>query len=345
MSRKKLILIFTSIASITIIFIILGFQFQKTESEKRTGLTEVYDVSINETIAYAAYHDGKQALYVKTTDTENLVIELDEDEEFTSVAFTPDGTHLAYAVSIGDVEKRLNSSVHIVDIRSFDSKLLFETNTLMTEITFDPKDENRLFYLNAQTFENYSPIARPNPHEIDVFSYDLMADKSVQHTTMANYSLSSLQVSSLKDAVYVQMSDIDEHSTADEIFEMKFNIYEISLNEPEKRIAITDIKREADIYDFAILPNETGIVFQSVSNINSGGTFEYELYYYDWKEDKEVRLTDLQNYAARPVLANKGEKVYFLVDHNFAKSHYPNYELFKMDIDGNHIEEVNLEHN
>ncbi|MBO1001356.1 TolB family protein [Pseudogracilibacillus auburnensis] len=345
MNKKIIILIFSSIGLITSFLVIIGILFNKTEDEKINGLTEVYDVSVNGVIAYVSHSKGHPELYIKTEQEEKLALKLDVDQIITDMAFSPNGTTLAYSISDEEVEDGLESSVQLLDIRSLDSKNLFQKATYITELAFDPKDENKLFYLSAETYENYSPIARAYPHDIDVFSYHLSEDIHIQHTEMASYSINSLQVSPTEDVVYVQMDDVADDATAEEIFEMKQQIFQIPLDKPEQFSVISDNDRDIDIYDFALVPNKEAMVFQSVSNASAGGTFQYELYYYDWEQIKEKRLTDLQSYAAHPIITHDGKHVYFIVDRQFAKSHYPENYLYKMDIDGTNVKEITLEHN
>lgn len=342
MSRKKVTIIFSSIAAFTLFLVIIGVLFDKTEAEKLNGLTELFDVSANGMVAYVSYEEGKPGIYLKTEQTEELAVQLEEEKDISDIAFSPNGTTLAYTVNDKNVEESIDSVVQLLDVRSLDSKELFKSEALITELEFDPKDENRLFYLGARTFENYSPVARAYPHDIDIYSYLLSEEKQTRHTEMESYSMNSLNISHTENIVYIQKDDDAHAETAEDMFEMNQRIFQIPLGQPEEISIISDPDREIDIYDFAIVPGKEAMVFQSISNANAGGTFEYELYYYDWDRKEETRLTDLQEYAGTPIIADD-KKVYFIVDKQFAHE-YPDHHLYKMDLDGENVVEIDLEY-
>lgn len=340
MSRSKKIILFSSLAGMTVIAIILGLFFSKTEDEKINGLSEIFDVSVNDTIAYVSYNKGKPELYMKSDVDAEKILQLESNEVIWDITFSADGTTLIFVVSPKNAEESLESTVYALDVRSLDKKELFHADKLITEIKFDPKDEQRLFYLAAHTFENYSPIAAAYPHDMDVYSFHLSEKKETRETTLESYSMRSLQVSATEQVVYVQMNDDFQAETAEDIFATTQKIFQIPLDQPNDFKVISDENRDVDIYDFAIVPNEDAMIFQSVSNTNSTGTFEYELYYYDWKTKEEKRLTDLREYAGKPRIATNGD-VYFIVDTQFAQSK-PKHHLYKMTLNGENIEEIKL---
>lgn len=336
MKRKRIIIIFSSLAGLTALLLVIGFIFNKTEDEKLNGLTEVFDISSNGTIAYVMYNEGEQQIVIKNeNELSNLYIH--EDKVISDLAFSPDGSSLVYSMSLKDVEAELLSTINLVDVATLEERNLFQETGLITELAFDPKDEDLLFYIKADTFENYSPIARANPHEFDIFSYNVTEENHTQYTNLKKYSMNSLQVSSSDEAVYIQMFDDETAETADEIFEAHLRIFKIPLDDPEALSVISDPNKDIDIYDFAILPDEEKIIYQSISNAYSGGTFQYELFEYDPNTNEETQLTNLQEYTSRPIIYD--ESIYFIVDKQFAQKYY-DYHLYQMDINGENIVEV-----
>lgn len=340
MSKLKVILTFSTISIITFFFIIIGFVFNKSEMEKVNGLTEIYDVSSDDTIAYVSYNKGKPELYIKTGDKEKLALQLNDTEIILDIAFSPSENTLMYSSSDRDMKANSKSSINVLEIHSLETKTLYQTEGIITEIVFDPKDEQQIFFLKASTFENYSPIARENPHDFDIYSYDIKKDTETRHTNWKEYSIQSLNVSYSDNAVYIQMND-PESSSAEEIFDAKQKVYKVPLDNPEQLTVVSDENRDIDIFDFAILPDETGMIFQSISNWENGGTFQYELYYDDWEQNEETRLTSLKEYAGRPLITPDGNKIYFIVNKKFARKH-PDNHIYSMGIDGENIEEVPL---
>ena len=96
-------------------------------------------------------------------------------------------------------------------------KQIFSEDRFNNRSHFDPKNGDQLFYLKAETFENYSPIARANPHHFDIFSYNITEEKHTQYTNLKQYSMDSLQVSPSDETVYIQMFD-DAHAETLRIF-------------------------------------------------------------------------------------------------------------------------------
>src|SRR5690625_756144 len=139
------------------------------------------------------------------------------------------------------------------------------------------------------------------------------------------------------------MIDDEDADSADEIFDAKQKIFQIPLDHPNELTIISDENREAEIYDFTLLPRDKGIIFQSASNYAADDTFKYELYFQDLEGKEEIQLTELEEYTGRPIFSKNDEKIYFIVDKAFAKKH-PDYYLYKMDKDGKNIEEIQLKY-
>lgn len=342
MNKKKLRLLFGLLIFITIVLIILGFVFNKSDNEKLQGLTGVYDVSSDEMIVYISYEDGKPMMYLKKNkQSPQVLVQLPDSKEILDVSFSEDATSIVYVISNTDVKEDLGSTIRILDVPSGESRTVFHDPSLITEVTFDPKDQDIIFYLKAKTFENYSPIASARPHEFDVFSYQMKDDKQIRHTHLEAYTMNSLHISELEDVVFLQMMDDAESETAEDIFDAYQKVFQISLHS-DKVTVISKQDREADIYDFAIVPGKQEIVFQSASNIDKNDPlFEYELYHYNWESEQEAQLTFLKEYTDRPVIL-PNNSVYFIVDKQFGQE-YPDLHLYRMELNGENIEEILLE--
>ena len=240
------------------------------------------------------------------------------------------------------VSTKNTSTIYLLDSRSYDSKEVFTDNAYITDIAFDPASENTFYYLKADTFENYSPIASEHPHEYDLYQYNFESDKEKQLTDFSKYSMGSLSISNKGDKAYIQMDDDFAAETADEIFATKQKIFEIPLENPENIKAISDKIPAEDIYDFAVMPNGEGIIYQAVSNSEANGTYQYELYYYDLEKGTAERLTNIKSYAGRPIIKRSGDTVYFIVNKGFATSK-DDYYLYKIKMEGGKAEHIPLD--
>lgn len=341
--RKPIVLLLIPILAITVLLIIFGFVFQKSEDEKQQGLTPIFDVSTKGTIAYVAYDKGKAGIYLKHAEEtfDNPVLQLDTKQSILDIVFTPDGSSLAFVSANKDVQSRLESSVHLLSLQTLTSEKLFTDLALLTELAFDPQNEDVLFYLRAGTFENYSPIASAHPHEFDLYSYQISDQLRQQFTELSKYSMRSLTISPDGKMAYVQMPDDANVETAEDTFEMKQRVFQIPLDAPDDLSVVSNNDWEKDIYDFVIMPDRHSMIFQSVSQTGAEGIYEYELFYYDWDNDEEKQLTYLKQHTSHPMISPQNGKVYFMVDKQFGKRK-ADYQLYQMDADGENLESIPL---
>ncbi|MFC5602850.1 hypothetical protein [Sporosarcina koreensis] len=327
-----------AIVLITGVFIILGFVFSKDENEKQNGLTAIYDVSQDGSIAYVAFDQGKAGIYF--SGNEKPVAQLPVDQTILDIRFSKDGSKLAYVVTDKEMSQKSESAVHLLQTDTHANQLAFQEQALITELAFDPKDPELLFYLQADTFTNYSPITGERPHDFDVHSFHLNDQTHTKYTDWKKYNMASLQVSATDETVYVQMDDDEHVQTADEVFASKQRIFEIPLHAPDEKKVISNPAGEEDIYDFLLLPEREEIVYQAVAGTGSDGIFEYELFSFNWKTYETKQLTNLKEYTAKPISGPENQ-IYFLVDREFG-GRQPLYQLYRMSEEGKDPEEVTL---
>lgn len=341
MKKRKLLWILAIIVLIvTFVLTLIGLFFNKNVNEKRNGLSGEFDVSSKGMIAYVHYTDGKPEfhLYDLEKSTETKLFELDVDKMIVDPTFSNDGETLTFIEMNKDLEDELQSVVYQVDLDSMQVNELFSAQAVVTEIEFSQTDES-LLYLKAEVFQNYSPIASKRPHDFDLFEYHVQKDEHLQHTNFKQYAMNSLTVAQDGESIFVQMLDEDEVETAEESFDMKMRVFNISLD-GDKPVAISP-KLDVDIYDFTIEPNEDFMIYQAVSNPFSGETFQYELYKYDFETKEVQQLTELQEYAGHPVISRHMNKIFFIVDKRFGKKD-ADYHLYEMKLDGTEVTEIIL---
>ncbi|MBY0099574.1 hypothetical protein [Mesobacillus maritimus] len=342
MKKKNIIWIVGFLVFVTIILSVVGMFFNKSEDEKLNGLTGFYDVSDEGTIAYVYYSDGKPEIRVYHPEQSGVekAVELENDKYILDPTFSADGSTITYISTNKDLEETLKSTVYQVNLETKDNQELFSFASAITEIEFSDNEES-LFYLMAGVFQNYSPIASKRPHDFDVHEYRFGDDKHLQHTEMKEYSMHSLQIAPDNKSVFVTMDEVAD-TTPEESFEVHQRIFEIPLEEPSKRMVVSDPNREVDIFDFTMVPNNKEIVFQSIGNVDSGDTFQYELYKYNLETKQEEQLTNLKEYTANPVI--RRNQIYFMVDKQFAKRDSA-YHLYVMNMDGTDVKEIQLPNN
>ncbi|RKD25866.1 hypothetical protein BEP19_02740 [Ammoniphilus oxalaticus] len=304
------------------------------------GLTGHYDVSSEGMIAYVFEGlDGKHGLYVTDAkqSTGLKLLELESDKALLDPTFSADGSTLFYISINQDLEAKLHSSVHQIDLETKRDRLLFSASAAITEIECSPNG-NSLFFLQADVFQNYSPIASKRPHDYDVYEYNFGQDRQIQHTNLKQYSMDSLVVAEDAQSVFVQMGDVAE--TAEEIFDVKYRIFQFPLDQPSDYRVVSDPDRLVDIYTFDVVSGEDEIIFQSISNPDAGATYQYELYRYNRNTNEEQQLTVLKAFATNP-LVGPDQQIYFMLDRRFPEE-VSDYHLYRMNGDGSGLREVEL---
>lgn len=337
---RKTMLFTSLIVLLTSICLLLGFAYSVPDEEKQQGLTGQFDVSKNGDIAYVQYEKGKPTLYVKS-DQVTQVVQLPADQSILDLTIMPDGKTVLYVNSDKELNEGSNSALHQVDIQSGEDEILFTRDAIVMELAIDPKDDNQLFYLQADQFSPYSPGASLYPYDFDVHSYQLESGKHAQHTELSKYSMASLQVSSEDDSIYIQMDDDVDVETDEEVIETKGLVFKIPIANPNRQLVISIPEDTQDLYDFVLIPDRSELVYQAIAGTNSEGIYEYELFSYNWATQRIDQLTELHAYAEYPIYGADG-KVYFIVDHEFGERR-PDNRLYKMNPDGSNVEEVSLE--
>lgn len=342
MKKITIVWVVGFLAFVTIGLTVIGVFFNKSDAEKLNGLSGFYDVNEEGTIAYVHYTDGKPEirLYNPEQSIEDKVVELENDQYILDPTFSADGATITYISTNKDLEESLGSTVYQVHLETKEIHELFSAGSAITEIQFSPNEES-LFYLMAGVFQNYSPIASKRPHDFDIHEYRFAEDKHIQHTEMKEYAMHSLHIAEDGKSVFVRMDDVADTSP-EESFEVHQRIFEIRLDDADKRTVVSDPDREVDIFDFTIIPNSKEIVFQSIGNIDSGDTYQYELYKYNLETKKEEQLTNLKEYTTNPII--KQNQIYFMVDKQFAKRD-SDYHLYVMNMDGTEVKEIQLSSN
>lgn len=337
--KKTFSFLIGGIGLVTIAFVVLGLLFEKDENEKQNGWTGMYDVSEDGSIAYVAFDKGKAGIYIPGGN-EKPVIQLPVDQTILDISFSKDGKKLAYVVSDKEMSRSSASEVRLLQMETFADQPVFHEKALITELAFDPKDSELLFYLQAETFTNYSPVAGEQPHDFDVHSIHLTENEHTQYTDLKKYSMRSLQVSATEESVFIQMDDDEHVQTAEDVFASKQRIFEIPLHAPDEKRVISDPAGDENLYDFMLLPEREEIIYQAVGGTGPNGIYEYELFSFNWRTNETKQVTNLKEYTAKPKRGPKNQ-IYFLVDRQFGERE-PLYQLYRMSEEGQDIEEVLL---
>ncbi|NME99936.1 TolB family protein [Aneurinibacillus aneurinilyticus] len=316
----------------------LGYGKEKPVNGIYTGLLEAFDIK-GEKAVFAYSLKGKVGIYTSDLHGKNVkrLAEAGEGEIVHHPVFSTDGKTVLYIATPKDKEE-VKSSLYVVNIDGSEKRRLYAIDSLITEAVFAP-DNKTIYYLQAETFTNYSPIARRDAHDFDLYSLDVSGGQAKRITTMKDYRLESLKVSPDGKEVYVTKQDDQHAKTAEDIFASKHKVFRILLAYPEKiePVPLQGIKE--DVFDVEVSPDSRWMVFNSIANPGTNENFQYELYILDRQTNQTRQLTYLKKHAGAAVFDEQSQWVYFMWDKKFGEGD-PEHEWYRVSLDGKTVENI-----
>lgn len=312
----------------------------KTRANEQTGLLQDFDLRGTQAV-FAYSSNGRIGIYTSDTAGKNVtrLIEAEGEQVLHHPVFSPDGEKIIYISTPKDREQQ-KSALYSINADGSGNRQLYAVDALITEVIFAP-DGQSIYYLRADTFTNYSPIARRDAHDFDVYSLSLAGGEPKRITNMKDYMLEALSISPDGKELYVTRGD-DQHVTKPEdTFTVKNKVFRIPLSNPNDRMAITLSGITEDVYDAAFSKDGRWMVFNSIANTGANGNFQYELYIQDRESGQVRQLTHLGRHAGAAVVDDKNEWIYFMWDGNFAKGS-PVYEWYRVSLHTNKVESIPL---
>ncbi|CEH28068.1 hypothetical protein AM501_10690 [Aneurinibacillus migulanus] len=339
MRRKTKAIWIVAVALSGLFFLLgLGYGKEKPANGIYTGLLEAFDVK-NEKAVFAYSLKGKVGIYISDLHGKNAkrLAEADEGEIIHHPVFSTDGKTVLYIATPEDREQ-VKSSLYVMNVDGSEKRKLYSIDSLITEAVFAP-DSKTIYYLQAETFTNYSPIARRDAHDFDLYSLDVSGGQPKRITSMKDYMLESLTVSPDGKEVYVTKQD-DQHSkTAEDIFASKHKVFRIPLGHPEKiePVLLQGIKE--DVFNVEVSPDNRWMAFNSIANPGTNENFQYEMYVLDRQTGQTRQLTHLKKHAGAAVFDERSEWIYFMWDKKFGEGD-PEHEWYRVSLDGKTVENI-----
>ncbi|WP_354198421.1 TolB family protein [Bhargavaea ullalensis] len=336
--KRPLLIVLLLIGLATAASAAAGFVLQKPEDEREEGLSEVYDVSADGTVAYVSYTEGSAGIYLLNREgqTRGPLAGTESDSRIADLSFSPDGSALFFAVNPKDRTTGLKSTVRKIDLKSGSDTGVYQDGGLITELAFSLDDPGRIYFLRAGVFENYSPVAAAHPHDFDVHELELSDRSTRALTELKAYDMRSINIPEGSDSVFFTMFGEDEAEFAEETFEATQQIYRAPKTAGEAEKAGTGFPQ--DVYDFLVLPDGR-VIYQTVAKTSNSGLFEYELFIHEPTGGKDKQLTRTRTYAGKPVISADGQTLWFIEDRNFGGGR-PDYFLYRMPLEGGAAEQV-----
>src|SRR5699024_3273967 len=149
---------------------------------KINGFLGIYDSTADGRIAYVYYEKGIPYLYVKEETKDTLLYTGEKAASITDIAFTENSKEVYFTLHDRDVDEKLETSIQSVTVDEQQVETIFKSDAFISEITIDPNDSASLYYLQADTITNYSPVAKKRPHDVDAYRYHLEKEEHDQLT-------------------------------------------------------------------------------------------------------------------------------------------------------------------
>ena len=175
-------------------------------------------------------------LYKVATDGTGFQPIISDEKFVVDPVFSPDGTKILFSL--------------ITDQKGAICEIRADGASQITSLTSGPNndyspvyspDGSKIYFLRAQTFRNYSPIARPAWHDVDIYSMDADGKNVTKITHENNYAMSTLSISPQGEAL-VKMG-IDDP------------VWLVPLNDPSNKTHVgPDLDKHQDI-DYSPMRN------------------------------------------------------------------------------------------
>lgn len=181
------------------------------------------------------------------------------------------------------------SDIHLIDLKTRTISKITNGETYITEAIFNSTG-NKIIYCGAGYFGNYSPMSRPAPHDLDLYSININGTEKNKITKLTAYDLSSISLSQTGDSILCRITEKEYEgiyliSITDTTFKQKIT----AKNNPRPEIG------DSFYNDPLFAPDYKSISF----------TAPYQLY-----------IMDLQNYECREVWSTFGKDQQAMVIYN-----------------------------
>ena len=264
---------------------------------------------------FQANIDGQNGLYIydlSTNKTQKLALQVPGSPFSPSIS--PDGLKIAFAVSIAN--ESLRSDIYIANIDGTDPVCLVNSPAAHRGPTFSP-DCRYLVFVEARSFRNYSPIARPHQHDLDLFAINLETKHIWQLTNKNFYTLSNPAINPQTGNIVVGYTV----NGADGLACMQW----AGDNEPlmglkplhpnlSQYMGVPRVKNPEQFnWSNLFYPSfdENGDLYFVWSGYYQG-YFGHEIYRWTSDTDQSYRLTDLRDLLASPRPSPDGKYIVFL---------------------------------
>jgi Tol biopolymer transport system component len=267
--------------------------------------------------AAAWFPDSKRLLYIVNPGKEATLLEYDLRSgkarkidlgpipHPSSIAIARDGKHLAVVVSPDPASIR--SDIYLMDADGSHLRKLLSVPNLVPGLVFSSNGDS-VVLVEARVVTNYSPIASPHPHEMDLAYLSL--DSGIQHwlTEEHAYQMSDPVIDPSDGSILVKkpgpVKDPNWGIPADALIKFQWN--GAKLGDPQElRPDLSGylehtpwVEKYRNFYPYKDIysPSFDGqgrLYFTWPTTNPESGKYDYEVYRWDPKTGHTARLTDL----------------------------------------------------
>lgn len=293
------------------ILIFLLYISCKNDSKNVDSITS-FDVSADGNfIVYSFAYTNKISIYKANIDGSDIqLLASDQDYSFFSPKITPDGKTVFF---IGTNKKNAISSIWQVHKDRAPQKI-FEDVGFISDVIFS-RNCDSLFYIKANEYSSYSPIAPKANHNFDIYSIDIDNPKSKKISTLNAYSLSDLNGVDENKIIISQRGSDAENG----IF-----FYNKNSNELEKIETTNDTLRHSTGYSNPVLLNDNTIICASY----------YQLVKIDLVTKLEKTILPSNGYHFRKICYNRKLKRIFFTKRDDTQN------IYSIDTNGGNLREI-----
>jgi len=172
---------------------ILFYSFSSVLGQKVNGkISPIFDVSANEkSLAISISSEQGSFIYQYSMENKKLKQLTKKKNSYHSrPMYSPDGKKIVF---LSKQIEREESQISILDLPTNRIKLLNTGEAYVTEAIFHP-DGKKIIFCGASFIGNYSPMARKDPHDIDIYSINVDGTDLKKITDFGAYELSSLSL-------------------------------------------------------------------------------------------------------------------------------------------------------
>ncbi|MFS0783004.1 hypothetical protein [Bacillus sp. 1P06AnD] len=346
MNKKNTLIICAIILVLSASLIKVGHSLARPESQKREGLSEVYDITADGQIAAGIYNEGKPSVYLFDQNMENSkkIGEGNLTQELSFLQFSPDNTKLLCIFSTKQIQgqddrtdkekKAIESSILEYDLNSGKMKTLFNKKGIIQRAYFTKDNKQIIWRFLSDQNSLLFPAQRSDDH---IYAYHIELNKQTPLQLELpkgpyenpQYTLELIN----KDSLYLSISEGYTDDWTKKKPEDSLLKYSLSNLHNYEYIQIPD----HSVGSLAI--SQKGNNFSYVTSSNPD-QYEPELCLWNLEKKEKTILSNTIKAPSNLRFSEDAKLIYYMED-SINRYNKHKYTLFRYDIHMNISEKVN----